>query len=78
MDILKQIFPFSFKAKDAKGLIASVAIYIAVGFAGVIFLWALSFIPILDFLSGILGFAIEVYVIAGVVLAFVDYFKLIK
>lgn len=78
MDLLKQIFPLSFRAKDTTNLIIVLVIYLAAGFVGSFILGVLSFIPIIKYLFMIIGWVLEIYVFAGIVLTLLDYFKVLK
>ncbi|MBQ5809996.1 MAG: hypothetical protein IIW23_00265 [Clostridia bacterium] len=78
MDLLKQIFPLSFRAKDTTNRIIVLVIYLAAGFVGSFILGVLSFIPIIKYLFMIIGWVLEIYVFAGIVLTLLDYFKVLK
>ncbi len=86
MDILKKIFPFSFKAKDVNSLIVSIVIYVVVGLASslvfsllnLVFGWIPIVGAILGVLFGIVGWVIGVYCLAGIVITLLDYFKVLK
>ncbi len=88
MDILKKYFPFSFGSKDVASLIIKVVIYVAaliVGAAVLGLVGALVSIITLGFLAGLVGFIgfvvgglFELYVVVGIVLTFLDYFKILK
>ena len=72
MDILKKLFPLSFKAKNGVGgLIVNILIHVFADFvAGLIIL----LLPILGFLGGLVG----LYFTVGVVLSILDYLKVLK
>ncbi len=78
MDLLKQIFPLSFRAKDTTNLIIVLVIYLAAGFVGSFILGVLGIIPIIKYLFMIIGWVLEIYVFAGIVLTLLDYFKVLK
>lgn len=78
MDILKQIFPVSFKAKDINSLIVAIVIYVVVALLGALVLGVLGLIPIIKFLFIPVGWVLELYVVAGIVLTLLDYFKVLK
>ena len=87
MDILKKIFPLSFKEmKDVKELVIGIVVYLIVAIlAGVaIYLATLitGWIPvvgaIVGWVLGIVGGLIDLYALAGIVLALLVYFKVIK
>jgi len=78
MDILKMIFPFSFKAKDSNGLVIAILIYVVIAVIGAILLGLLSKIPFVGIVFGVLGGVVDLYAVAGIVFAVLDYFKVLK
>lgn len=78
MDILKMIFPFSFKAKDSNGLVVAILIYVVIAVIGAILLGLLSKIPFVGIVFGVLGGVVDLYAVAGIVFAVLDYFKVLK
>lgn len=78
MDILKLIFPFSFKAKDSNGLVVAILIYVVIAVIGAILLGLLSKIPFVGIVFGVLGGVVDLYAVAGIVFAVLDYFKVLK
>lgn len=86
MDTLKKFFPISFGASDVAGLIIKILIYIVVAVLGGVVVgvaaWVLSIIPIvgglLAWLVGVVGSVVGLYALAGIVIALLDYFKVLK
>ena len=80
MDILKQVFPFSFKVKekDVVGLVVSIVIYLLIGLVAGLALGLLSNIPVVNILVGIVGWAVEAYNLVGIVLAVLNFFNVLK
>lgn len=86
MDMLKKFFPYSFGAKDTNSLVVKIVVYVVAAVLAGVVLWlagALTgWIPVLGgiigTLLGIVGWVIEVYVVIGIVLLLLDYFKVIK
>ncbi|MBQ9761512.1 MAG: hypothetical protein IJV82_00340 [Oscillospiraceae bacterium] len=80
MDMVKNIFPFSFnfKEKDTNGLIVSIIIYIVLMLVSGIVMWVLGMIPVINILTGIVGWIIEIYAVAGIVLSVLNYFNVLK
>ena len=72
MEILKKVFPLSFREKKTTGaLILNILIYVLCNaVVGVI----IALLPILEILGGILS----LYFTAGIVLSILDYLKVIK
>ena len=67
MDTLKKIFPYSFGAEG-----------IVLALAGLLTGWIPVLGAIIGALLSIVGWVVEVYVIVGIVLLCLDYFKVIK
>ena len=79
MDMLKQIFPFSFAAKnDLTALIINIVVYIAVGAVVGFVLGLLGQIPFIGFLFSLIGWVVGLYCLVGIVLAVLDYMKVLK
>lgn len=79
MDLLKKIFPLSFKyVKDVKDLIVGIILYVIGGAIGGVALAIVSIIPIIGWIFGALGGLIELYVVVGIVLQLLVFFKIIK
>ena len=68
MDILKSLFPWSFKNKTMKDLIISILIYMAINIVGGLVFGLLSAIPLIGFVFSLLGGALGIYTLAGVIL----------
>lgn len=79
MDLLKKIFPLSFKyAKDIGNLIVGIIVYLIVGAVGGVVIWLASLVPIIGWLIGTLGGLLDVYVAVGVVLQILVFLKIVK
>ena len=79
MALLKQIFPFSFgEKKDIAALIVNILIYLVAGIIIGIIIGVVAAIPIVGWIVGILGGLVDLYVLAGIVLSCLDYFKVLK
>ena len=78
MDMLKKFFPLSFGAKDVANLIIKIVIYLVIdvvlGFA----IGLLSGIPIVCIIIGIVGSLLGLYCLAGIVIAILDFCKVLK
>ena len=72
MDILKKLFPLSFKKKDGiVGLIVNILIHVLADAVAGLIIWLL---PVLGFLGGLIG----LYFTVGIVLSILDYLKVLK
>ncbi len=79
MDILKNLFPFSFKEKSTvAALVINVIIYVVVGAVVGVLIALLANLPIVGIVIRAVGGLIDLYVTVGIVLSFLDYFKVIK
>lgn len=80
MDMLKKVFPFSFNVKeqDVTSLIVSIIIYLVVMVVSGLVMWILGFIPVINILTGIVGWVVEVYSVAGIVLAVLNFLNVLK
>lgn len=86
MEILKQIFPISFKKHENLGdLIVGILIYLAVGIvAGMLIAFAglLTGIPVVGALLAIVlrvvGVVVDLYVLAGIILGILEYCGALK
>ena len=87
MEILKKVFPYSFKPlKDVAALVISVIVYVLASIVGAVII-ALAglltgWIPVVGTLIGILlglcGSLVSLYCLAGIVIRFLTYFNVIK
>lgn len=86
MDLLKKIFPISWKYKnEVKDLVIGIIIYLVAGIIGGVLLAIAGLftgIPVLGAILGILlravGALIDIYVIAGIVIEILLFAKVIK
>lgn len=78
MDILKTLFPWSFKNKTMKDLIVSILIYMAINIVGGFVCALLSGIPLIGFVFSLLSGALGIYTLAGVILASLHFFGVLK
>jgi len=79
MDMLKQFFPFSFgKKPDITSLVIALLVYLVAALVAGIVIAILNLIPIIKILGWILGSVVELYVVVGIVLTVLDYFKVLK
>lgn len=82
MDKLKQLFPLSFRGAELKDMIISIILYIvAEALVGVVF-FILALIPIINVIVAIVGSIVSsllgIYVLVGIVLAVLNYLKVLK
>ena len=78
MDIMKKLFPFSFKATDVMGLVIALIIYvIGCGICGAV-IGFLAGIPILGIIFSLLGSIVGLYSLVGIVLTILVFVKVLK
>lgn len=87
MDQLKKLFPLSFKHTDTvKDLLIGIIVYICAGIIAGLAIWLGGFItgwiPVVGTIIGwvlrILGALVDIYVVSGIVIQILAYFKVIK
>ncbi|MBO5754627.1 MAG: hypothetical protein J6R89_01070 [Clostridia bacterium] len=79
MELLKQIFPFSFgKKNDVVALVINILIYVLVDVVFGFVLNLVGKIPVIGLITGIVGWIGEIYLLVGIILSVLDYCKLIK
>ena len=78
MDILKKVFPFSFKAKDRVPFIIAIIIYLVIDLVCGFARGLLSHIPVVNILTGILGTLLGLYGLIGIVLSILVFLKVVK
>ena len=78
MDVLKQLFPLSFKVKDSNDCVISVIIYLVVSILFGVVVAILDFIPVINVLLGVLGSLVGVYCVAGIILSILKITKVMK
>lgn len=78
MNLLKALFPFSFKAKDTVNLVIAIVVYVLFGAVCGLVIGLLSKIPLLGIVFSLLGSIIGLYGLIGIILTILVYFNLIK
>lgn len=78
MDMIKKFFPQAMQAKDIKGLLIAILIYVIVNFVGGFVLGLLSKIPLLGFVFGLVGWVLSIYCAVGIIVAILVFFKIVK
>ena len=78
MDIIKKLFPLSFKAKDVVGLIIYLVIYLVLPTVIGIIAGLLAKIPVLGTIMGIISWASGIYCFISIVLLILAFLKVIK
>ncbi|MBP3494324.1 MAG: hypothetical protein J6J83_06925 [Oscillospiraceae bacterium] len=78
MNLLKKLFPFSFKATQLSSLLAAVIVCVLVD---VVCGWVIGLVaklPLVGWIFSILGAVIGLYALVGIVVALLVFFKVLK
>ena len=78
LNAIKPYFPQAFKANDVKSLVIALVIYAVAAFVLGLVLGLLSAIPILGFVARVIGWVVDLYCAAGVILAILVFLKVVK
>lgn len=79
MDMLKKLFPLSFKYTDSvANLIIGILIYLVAGFIAGALIAILAKIPLIGLIFGIAGGLVDLYCFAGIVIQVLVYIKVLK
>jgi hypothetical protein len=78
MDVLKKFFPHAFKATELTAFIVSLVIYVLVDVVCGFVIGLLAKLPILGIIFSILGGAVGLYALVGVVLSILVFVKVLK
>ncbi len=78
MATVKKYFPHAFKANDIKSLVIALVIYAVIAFVGGLILGILGAIPVIGFIAKVIGWVLELYCTAGIILAILAFLKIVK
>lgn len=78
MDMIKSLFPQAMQAKDIKGLLIAILIYVVVNFVGGFVLGLLDAIPLVGFVFGLVGWVLSIYCAVGIIVAILVFFNIVK
>ena len=80
MDLLKTLWPFSFKVKekDVTSLIVQLIVLIVVCAIAVVAIGILAKLPIIGWIVGIVGSLVGLYCLVGIVLCILQYCGMLK
>ena len=79
MDMIKRYFPLSMNVKDVKDLIIKIVVYVVVELLVGLVCKVIGFIPFVGgIVAWIIGTVVGIYVLAGIILAILDYLKILK
>ena len=75
---LRKYFPQAFASRDVRSLVVTLITYAIFSFLAGIVLGLLSGIPILGFIFSVIGWMVELYCVAGIVLAILVFLKVVQ
>lgn len=78
MDRIKPFFPYSFGVKDLTDLVVKIIVYLVVGAVAGVAIAILGHLPLIGWIIKAFGGLIDLYVFLGIVLAVLDYFKVLR
>lgn len=79
MDLLRKLWPLSFRKKNSlTDLLAVVIVFIIVDFVCGLAIGLLSHLPLIGGLISLVGSIIGLYFLVGIILTILDYLKLLK
>jgi len=78
METIKKYFPLSFGIKSVVDLVIKIIIYLVISAIVGVLINVLSHIPVINLLTGLAGALLELYILIGIILAVLDFFKIIK
>ena len=78
MDLLKKLFPLSFKVSEVKDLVISIIVYALIDVVCGVLIGLLAKIPLIGILFSLVGTLIGIYATAGIVLSILVFVKVIK
>lgn len=78
MEFLKKVWPFSFETKDVTNLVVKAILYVLFLTVASILMGVLSSVPVVNVIFYVLGSLVDVYVLVGLVVLFLSYFKILK
>lgn len=78
MDFIKKLFPQAMQAKDLKGLLIAILIYVIVNLVGGFVLGLLAKLPLVGFVFGLVGWVLNIYCAVGIIVAILVFFKIVK
>lgn len=79
MDIIKAYFPFSFDTKDVQNMIMKIAVYLIIGIVVGLVCTVIGFVPVIGgIVAWLIGGIVGLYLLGGIALTVLDYYKVIK
>ncbi len=80
MDLLKTIWPVSFKTKhkDVTSLVVMLIVHLVAGLVAGLVISLVAWVPVVGWLFSIVGSVLGLYVLVGIVLTVLDWLEILK
>ena len=78
MNYIKQLWPFSFETKNVSDLILKAILHVLLATLFSVLMGVLSKVIVINVIIAIIGTLADIYLFIGLVLLFLNYFKVIK
>lgn len=78
MEFLRKFWPFSFETKSVSNLVIKAIIYVVVASLFGALIGLCGKVAVLNVIMYILGPVVDIYMVAGLVILFLNYFKVLK
>lgn len=78
MNLLKSVFPFSFKSETVKDLIITVVVYIIADVICGFIIGLLGALPLIGWIFSLIGWVLGVYFFVGIIIAVLNFLKVLK
>lgn len=78
MEFLKKVWPFSFETKDVTNLVVKAILYVLFLTVASVLMGVLSNVAVINVIFYVLGSLVDLYVLVGLVVLFLSYFKVLK
>lgn len=75
---LKKYFPFKATQGNVMSLVIAIVVYVVVGVIAGVIMGVIGIIPLVDIIVRILGVLVDLYCLAGIVLAVLDFLGILK
>lgn len=78
MDFLRKLWPFSFETKSVSDLVLKAVLYVILAALFSILMGVVNNVIVLNVIMIIVGTLADIYLLVGLILLFLNYFKVLK
>lgn len=78
MDFLRKLWPFSFETKSVSDLVLKAILYVILAALFSILMGVVNNVIVLNVIMIIVGTLADIYLLVGLILLFLNYFKVLK